>query len=116
MTQVRRGPLLFAVVLAWPIEGLSREGHALAAVFAWAVAYWVTEALPVAVTALLSSVLAIALGVAPARAVLAPYGDLGHDHVRALALGQQHRDDGHDVAGGRGAAEGSRGGGGPGAR
>ena len=70
------GPLLFGVVLAWPIAGLSREAHALAAVFAWAIAYWVTEAIPAAATALLSSVLAIALGIAPARAVLAPYADL----------------------------------------
>ena len=54
---------------------LHREAHALAAVFAWAIAYWVTEALPAAATALLSSVLAIALGIAPARAVLAPYAD-----------------------------------------
>ena len=43
--------------------------------FAWAIAYWATEALPAAATALLSSVLAIALGIAPARAVLAPYAD-----------------------------------------
>jgi hypothetical protein len=34
------GPLLFFVVLAWPMPGLSREAHALLAVFAWTVAYW----------------------------------------------------------------------------
>lgn len=69
------GPLLFFVVLAWPMPGLSREAHALLAVFAWTVAYWVTEALPVAVTALLSSVLAIVLGIGPAPKVLAAYAD-----------------------------------------
>ncbi|MBI4635775.1 MAG: DASS family sodium-coupled anion symporter [Candidatus Rokubacteria bacterium] len=69
------GPLLFVVVLLWPLPSLDRPAHALLAVFAWTVAYWMTEALPLAVTALLSSVLAIALGVAPARAVLAAYGD-----------------------------------------
>jgi len=69
------GPLLFLAVLVWPIEGVSREAHLLAAVFAWAVTYWVTEPLPVAVTAILSSVLSIILGVAPVRSVLAPYAD-----------------------------------------
>jgi sodium-dependent dicarboxylate transporter 2/3/5 len=69
------GPLLFGVVLAWPIAGLSPEAHMLAAVFVWAIAYWITEALPPAVTALLASVLAVALGIAPARAVFAPYAD-----------------------------------------
>lgn len=42
------GPVVFAAVLLWPMAGLSREAHVLAAVFAWTVAYWVTEALPVA--------------------------------------------------------------------
>lgn len=69
------GPLLFVLVLVWPMEGLGREAHVLAAVFAWAVGYWVTEALPVAVTAILSSVLSIVVGVAPAKTVLAAYGD-----------------------------------------
>jgi sodium-dependent dicarboxylate transporter 2/3/5 len=69
------GPLLFLFVLAWPAPGLSHEAHILLAVFVWTVAYWVTEALPVAVTALLSSVLAIVLGIAPAQKVLVAYAD-----------------------------------------
>jgi len=69
------GPLVFAAVLVWPFAGLSPQAHRLAAIFAWVVVYWVTEALPIAVTALLASVLCIMLGVAPAAAVLAPYSD-----------------------------------------
>ena len=69
------GPLLFLLVIALPVPALGREAHLLLAVFAWAVAYWVTEALPVAVTALLSSLLAILLGIAPAPTVLAAYAD-----------------------------------------
>jgi sodium-dependent dicarboxylate transporter 2/3/5 len=69
------GPLAFAAVLAWPEPGLVPAAHRLAAVFAWAVVYWLTEALPPAVTALLASLLAIVLGIAPAAAVLAPYAD-----------------------------------------
>jgi sodium-dependent dicarboxylate transporter 2/3/5 len=69
------GPLVFGLILAWPLPGLRWPAHALAGLFAWTVVYWVTEALPVPVTALLSSVLAIGLGIAPARAVLAAYAD-----------------------------------------
>lgn len=68
------GPLAFALVLAWPLE-LPDPAHRLAAVFAWVVVYWFTEAIPPAATALLSSVLAILLGVAPAKTVFAPYAD-----------------------------------------
>jgi sodium-dependent dicarboxylate transporter 2/3/5 len=75
LVRLAAGPIAFAVVLAWPLPDLSPAAHRLAAVFAWAVVYWFGEALPPAVTALLASVLAIVLGVAPAPAVLAPYAD-----------------------------------------
>jgi sodium-dependent dicarboxylate transporter 2/3/5 len=69
------GPAAAAAVLALPLEGVGAEGRTLLAVFVWTVVYWVTEALPIPVTALLSSLLAILLGIAPARSVLAPYAD-----------------------------------------
>jgi sodium-dependent dicarboxylate transporter 2/3/5 len=69
------GPTLCIAALLSPAPALGREAHLLAAVFAWTVVYWVSEAIPLPATALLSSVLAIALGVAPASAVLASYGD-----------------------------------------
>lgn len=69
------GPALFVALAAWPLPGLNSEAHWLLGVFAWVVTYWVTEALPLAATALLGSLLAIVLGLAPARDVLAPYGD-----------------------------------------
>ncbi len=69
------GPLLFAAVLVSPWGGLPREAHFLAAVFAWTVAWWVSEAVPVAVTALTSSLLAVVLGIAPVQHVLASYAD-----------------------------------------
>lgn len=74
-TGLLAGPLIAVVVLALPLPGLTPAAHRLAAIFGWAVAYWVTEALPLAVTALLASVLCILLGVAPAGGVLAPYAD-----------------------------------------
>ena len=69
------GPALFLLVLLMPAPAVSSPAHRLAAIVAWVVAYWVTEALPLPVTALLSSALAIVLGIAPAAAVLAPYAD-----------------------------------------
>jgi solute carrier family 13 (sodium-dependent dicarboxylate transporter), member 2/3/5 len=72
---IATGPLLFAAILAAPLPGLGPEAHRLLAIFAWTAAYWVTETLPLPVTALLSSTLCILLGVAPARVVLAAYGD-----------------------------------------
>jgi sodium-dependent dicarboxylate transporter 2/3/5 len=73
--RVAAGPLLFVAILAAPLPGLGPEAHRLLAVFAWTAAYWVTETLPLPVTALLSSTLCIVLGIAPARVVLAAYGD-----------------------------------------
>jgi len=69
------GPALFAVVLALPLDSLTPAAHRLAAVFVWAVVYWVTEAVPVAVTALLASILSVLLGVGTSQGVLAAYAD-----------------------------------------
>ena len=64
-------PLAFAVVLAAPLA-LDAPAHRLAAVVALTVVLWVSEALPLAATALLAPALAAALGVAPAAQAFAP--------------------------------------------
>lgn len=69
------GPVLFAAVLVWPMPALQPAAHRLAAVFALVVTLWVTEALPIPVTALLGPALAIVLRIAPARDALAPFAD-----------------------------------------
>ena len=68
------GPLVFAGLL-WVDLPVPREAAQVAAVTGLMIVFWVTEALPVPVTALLGSVLCVALGVAPAAEVFAPYGD-----------------------------------------
>ncbi|MEX0711391.1 MAG: DASS family sodium-coupled anion symporter [Pirellulales bacterium] len=68
-------PLAFAAVLFWPATGLSTEAHRLAAVMAGVVVLWVTEALPMPVTALAGAALCVLLRVAPARQVFAPFAD-----------------------------------------
>jgi len=67
-------PAVLLLLLALPM-GISGPAHRLAAVFAMMVILWVTEALPLAVTALIGPLLAIVLRVAPARAALAPFAD-----------------------------------------
>ncbi len=68
------GPLVLLVLLASPLP-LPAPAHKLGAILAMMVVLWVTEALPLAVTALLGPVLAIVLRVAPARAAFAPFAD-----------------------------------------
>ncbi len=69
------GPALFVFVLLWPMPALAPQAHSLAAVIILVVALWITEALPLAATALLGPVLAIVFGVARARDALAPFAD-----------------------------------------
>jgi sodium-dependent dicarboxylate transporter 2/3/5 len=68
------GPLAFVVVLLAPLP-LSDPAQRVASVAALVLIFWVTEALPLAVTALLGPALAVALGVARSREVLAPFAD-----------------------------------------
>ena len=68
-------PLAF--LLAYWLTGgkLPREGQTLAAVLAAVAVLWVSEALPLPVTALLGAVLCVVLGVAPAKTVLSYFAD-----------------------------------------
>jgi len=68
-------PAVFVAVLAAPMPGLSPDGHRLAAVMAAVIVLWVSEALPMAVTALLGPALAVVLQVAPATRALASFAD-----------------------------------------
>lgn len=54
---------------------LSEAGRRCLAVAAWMAVWWITEAIPVSVTALLPLVLLPALGVAGMKAAAAPYAD-----------------------------------------
>ena len=68
-------PAVFLALLLLPFPGLSPEAHRLAAVMAAVVVLWVTEALPLPVTALLGASACVVLEVAPAREVFAPFAD-----------------------------------------
>ncbi|MBA3317286.1 MAG: DASS family sodium-coupled anion symporter [Gemmatimonadales bacterium] len=68
-------PTVFVALLALPLPALSPEAHRLAAVLGAVVVLWVTEALPLPVTALLGASACVMLQVAPAREVFAPFAD-----------------------------------------
>src|SRR5687768_13812828 len=68
------GPVVFLVVLLAPLP-LAAPAHRIAAILGMMVVFWVTEALPLAVTALLGPVLAVLLQVVPVRAAFAAFGD-----------------------------------------
>jgi solute carrier family 13 (sodium-dependent dicarboxylate transporter), member 2/3/5 len=67
--------LIFISVLFAPLGGLSPEAHRLAAIMAAVVILWITEALPMPVTALIGSAACVVMRVAPARDVFAPFAD-----------------------------------------
>lgn len=68
------GPVVALMLLVAPLP-LPLRAQRLAAVGALTAIFWVSEALPLAATALLGPALAVALGVAPAREAFAPFGD-----------------------------------------
>lgn len=69
------GPLAFTLLLALPPPGLSAPAARLAAVIAWVLVWWITEAVPLPATAVFGPALAVVLGVEPARDAFPPFGD-----------------------------------------
>ncbi len=67
-------PAVFVVLWLLPL-GLATSAHRMAAILGLIVVLWLTEALPLAATALLGPALAVVLGIAPARDALAPFAD-----------------------------------------
>lgn len=68
-------PLVFLIILLIPFPSLTPAAHRLAAIAAATAVLWVTESLPLPVTALLGAVSCVILGVAPASEVFTPFAD-----------------------------------------
>jgi sodium-dependent dicarboxylate transporter 2/3/5 len=66
------GPLVFLVLYFLPL-GLPPEQQALAAVFAFVIVYWLTEPIPIPVTAVLALAMCIIFGVASADDVFGAF-------------------------------------------
>lgn len=69
------GPLAFILLNLAQWSSLSTDASNLIAVAVWMIVWWVTEAVPIAVTALLPIVLFPLTGIANEKQVTAPYGD-----------------------------------------
>jgi len=67
-------PLVFLVLWLTPLE-VAPEAHRLAAIMGAVVVLWVSEAIPMAMTAFLGVAGAVVLGVAPATVAFAPFAD-----------------------------------------
>jgi sodium-dependent dicarboxylate transporter 2/3/5 len=68
------GPAVLVGLLLAPLP-FAAGAHRLAAILAMMVVLWITEALPLAVTALIGPVLTVILHVAPAKAAFAAFAD-----------------------------------------
>ncbi|MDD2763872.1 MAG: DASS family sodium-coupled anion symporter [Opitutaceae bacterium] len=69
------GPATAALILALPLPVLALPAHRLAAILSLVLVFWITEAIPIPVTALLGAALMPMLGVASAKDALAPFAD-----------------------------------------
>ena len=69
------GPLVALALYFMDMPSLSPKAHSLAAILSWTVVWWICEPIPLAMTALFSSVLCVVFGVGEVRAVFAPYAD-----------------------------------------
>ncbi len=67
-------PVFLAIYLL-PMPGISPEAQKLAAILAVVLVFWLTEAVPIPITALLGAALCVFLNVAPAQEVLAPFAN-----------------------------------------
>ncbi len=67
------GPVVFVILYFLPFPSLTHEAHMLLCVIGLVLVFWLTEALPIPVTALLGAVLNILLGVASAKEVFSPF-------------------------------------------
>ena len=69
------GPALFVLLLALPLPGVTVPAARLAAVLAWVLTWWITEAVPIPIASILGPALAVVLGVGSAAEMFGPFGD-----------------------------------------
>lgn len=69
------GPVIFLILYFVPLGDISPEAQRLAAIMGLTICWWVTEAIPIPVTAILAPTLGIILKVASPRDAYAPFAD-----------------------------------------
>jgi len=68
-------PAVFLILLFAPLGDIPVAAHRMAAVMGLVITLWLTEALPLAITAMLGPCVAVMLGVTTGREALAPFAD-----------------------------------------
>ena len=69
------GPIVALIIFLIPMPGLGPKAHTLAAIIGWIVTWWVTEPIPIPMSALIGAVLCVLFDVADARKAFAPFAD-----------------------------------------
>jgi len=69
------GPLVFILILLLPFLPQNPIAHSLLAVFSLVVVFWVTECIPIPVTALSIPILLTLLGITPIKGAFAPFAN-----------------------------------------
>lgn len=69
------GPLIFLLVLLFPLPSLSPPAHRLAAVVLWVVVWWIGEPIPLPMTALFGVILCVLLEITDIRTAFIPFAD-----------------------------------------
>lgn len=73
--KIALGPALFLLITMMPVQSLSTDAMHTLAIAAWMVVWWVSEAVPIAVTSLLPIVLFPLMGVTSVQEICTPYGN-----------------------------------------
>lgn len=69
------GPLAAIMVYLTPMPSLSPQAHILAAIISLVGIWWITEPIPIPMSAMLGAVLCVLCGIADAKKVFAPFAD-----------------------------------------
>jgi sodium-dependent dicarboxylate transporter 2/3/5 len=69
------GPALAVFLYLIPMPSLSTKAHMLTVIIGWIVIWWITEPVPIPVSAMLGAALCVVLGVADAKTVFKPFAD-----------------------------------------
>lgn len=67
------GPAVFVALYFLPVPGITDKAHALLSVFGFVLVFWLSEAVPLAVTALLGAFFNVLLGVASPEEAFSPF-------------------------------------------
>jgi solute carrier family 13 (sodium-dependent dicarboxylate transporter), member 2/3/5 len=69
------GPLVGLLVYLTPMPSLTPQAHILAGIISWVGIWWITEPVPLPMSAMLGAMLCVLCGVADVRKVFAPFAD-----------------------------------------